>query len=94
MARARDAAEEDLGRVAAAAAAGRIATLLIDADRHVWGRLDRESGRIELRDSGDPATDDLLDDIGELVITTGGEVVVVPAERMPVRTGAAAIYRY
>ena len=94
VAKARDSAAEDLARVAEAAAAGRIATLLVDADRHIWGRLHRASGRIELRDSGDPAVDDLLDDIGELVIASGGEVVVVPADRMPVRTGAAAIYRY
>lgn len=94
VAKARDAAEEDLARVAEAAAAGRIATLLVDADRHVWGHLDRASGRIRLRESGDPATDDLIDDIGELVIGSGGEVVVVPAERMPASSGVAAIYRY
>lgn len=93
-AKARGAAEEDLERVAEAAAAGRIDTLLIDADRHVWGRLDHTNGRIELGDSGDAMTDDLLDDLGERVLRSGGEVIVVPAERMPARTGVAAIYRY
>jgi hypothetical protein len=27
-------------------------------------------------------------------LKTGGEVVIVPAERMPTQTGIAAIYRY
>jgi hypothetical protein len=38
--------------------------------------------------------DDLLDDLGERVLATGGEVVVVPTERMPTESGLAAIYRY
>ena len=93
-AKARGAAEEDLTRVGEAAAERRIATVLIDADRHIPGRLDPATGRIELGKTGEPLMDDVLDDVGELVLKTGGEVVVVPAERMPVRTGVAAIYRY
>jgi hypothetical protein len=38
--------------------------------------------------------DDLLDDLSEKVLEKGGQVVVVPAERMPTKEGAAAIYRY
>lgn len=41
-----------------------------------------------------PETDDLIDDVAEAVTLTGGEVVVVPTERMPVGTGLAATYRY
>jgi hypothetical protein len=37
---------------------------------------------------------DLLDDLGEHTVKTGGEVVIVPAERMPTDTGIAAIYRF
>lgn len=32
--------------------------------------------------------------VGELVGKMGGEVLVIPAARMPTRTGVAAIYRY
>src|SRR5690606_40992429 len=39
-ARARNLGDEDLARVARNAAAGRVATLLVEADRHVPGRLD------------------------------------------------------
>jgi hypothetical protein len=38
--------------------------------------------------------DDLLDEVSEHALKTGGEVVIVPAERMPTDTGVAAIYRF
>ena len=76
------------------AASGRVATLLIEADRHIPGRLDPATGAIEFDDLADPEVDDLLDDVAEAVLRTGGEVVVVPAERMPTQTGIAAIYRF
>ena len=85
---------DDLAQVAEAAAAWRVATLLIDADRHVPGRMDPGTGRIEFDDLAHPEVDDLLDDLGELVLKRGGQVVAVPTERMPTRTGIAAIYRF
>jgi hypothetical protein len=93
-ARAQELGDHDLAQVARSAVAGRVATLLIEADRHVPGRIDAATGRIEFDDLADPEVDDLLDDLGELVLKHGGEVVIVPAERMPTRTGIAAIYRF
>jgi hypothetical protein len=80
--------------VARAATAGQVATLLLEAGRQMPGRIDPDSGGIVSAELCDPAVDDLLDDIGELVLRTGGELVIVPADRMPVNTGLAAIYRY
>jgi len=85
---------DDLGQVAQAAASGRVATLLIEADRQIAGRLDSATGRIELDDLRNPRVDDLLDDLGELVEKMGGKVQVIPAEQMPAQTGLAAIYRH
>jgi Bacterial archaeo-eukaryotic release factor family 3 len=85
---------DDLAQVAAATAAGRIATLLIEADRQIPGAFDAVTGAIKLDDLDDPEVDDLLDDLGERALKAGGEVVVVPAERMPTETGIAAIYRF
>ena len=85
---------DDPPLVAEAAVAGRVATLLIEADRHISGRIDSESGRIESADLAHPEVDDVLDDLGELVIKKGGAIVIVPAERMPTQTGIAAIYRF
>lgn len=52
------------------------------------------SGEITPDDLSNPQPGDALHDLGERVVKTGGEVVIVPAERMPTRTGAAAIYRF
>jgi hypothetical protein len=67
---------------------------LIEADRHLPGRIDYASGRIEPDDLAHPEVDDVLDDLGELVLQKGGQMLVVPAERMPTQTGIAAIYRF
>jgi len=85
---------DELAPVAQAAVNGRVATLLVDADRRVAGRIDEASGEIEYGDLAHPEIDDLLDDLGELVVKKGGEIVIVPGERMPTRTGIAAIYRF
>jgi hypothetical protein len=92
--RAEDRSGGDLAEIARAAAASRIATLLIEADRVIPGRFESETGAIEMVPLDDPGVDDLLDDVGERVLKAGGEVVIVPAERMPTDTGIAAIYRF
>lgn len=93
-ARSRNLGSDEVSEVAEAAVGGRVATLVVDADRRIPGRLDRESGAIAIGDLNEGDIDDLLDDIAEVVLGAGGEVVVVPAERMPTETGLAAIYRY
>lgn len=90
----RQQATADLADAARAAVAGRIDTLLLDAGRQVPGRMDAASGAITFGKLEAPDVDDLLDDLGERVLATGGEVVVVPTERMPTDSGLAAIYRF
>ncbi|MGP1609325.1 MAG: hypothetical protein ACTS5G_01370, partial [Burkholderiales bacterium] len=87
-------ATDDLAAAAQAADAGRVDVLLVEAERQVPGRMDVATGAITLGKLDDPEVDDLLDDLGERVLAAGGEVVIVPAERMPTRTGLAAIYRF
>jgi len=94
VAKSKGLSQEDVKQVAAAAASGRIATLLIEADRQISGRIDSATGEVEFKDLSHPDVDDLLDDLGELVSKTGGRVAVVPADQMPTTTGAAAICRF
>ena len=89
-----DKGSDALSDVAKAAVDGRVATLLIEADRLIPGNINAADGALTLGQLDDPTVDDLLDDLGELVLRKGGEVVIVPAERMPTTTGAAAVYRY
>ncbi len=81
-------------QVAKAIAVGRVATLMIEAVRKIPGRIDSATGEIEFGDLSHPEVDDVLDDLGELALKKGGQIVIVPAERMPTVTGIAAIYRY
>jgi len=85
---------DDLAQVAQAAAAGRVSTLLIEADRRIAGRLDSSTGRVEVADLSHPQVDDLLDDLCELVSKMGGRVMLIPTEQMPGQTGLAATYRH
>lgn len=85
---------EDLSQVAHAAVAGRVATLLIEAERELPGRIDGSTGRIDPAELGSPRVDDVLDDLGALVEKMGGQVHVLAAERMPCRTGVAASFRH
>ncbi len=85
---------EDLSQVAHAAVAGRVAVLLIEAERQVAGRIDRSTGRIDPAEIGNPRVDDVLDDLGALVESLGGVVHVLPADRMPCQTGVAASFRH
>ena len=81
----------DLAETAEAMVAGRVGTLLIDADREVPGRIDPATGRIDLSELARPDADDILDDLAEMVLAMAGRAIVVPAARMPTKTGVAAI---
>lgn len=93
-AHARGLATDQVPDAARAAVAGRIACLLLEADRQMAGRMVRETGSIIPGELDNPSLDDVFDDIGEQVLRSGGEVIIVPAERMPVTTGLAATYRF
>lgn len=83
---------QDLAEASRAAAIGRIAMLLVEAERQIVGHMDAASGAVEY--TAGTTDDDLLDDLAESVIRTDGQVIVCPREDMPTTTGLAAIYRY
>lgn len=85
---------DNLEDVAKKAVENRISTVLIESDRILPGKVDLETGKITESILRDAETDDVLDDITELILNSKGEVVVLPKERMPTNTGIAAIYRY
>jgi hypothetical protein len=91
---ARQKGSADLSDTCRAAVAGRVATLLVEADRIIPGKLDLTTGAIQSAELGKPDVGDLLDDLAETVLRTGGDVVLVPAERMPSKSGLAATFRY
>lgn len=94
-ARAAQKGSDDHKEVAHAALEGKVDTLLVEANRHVEVKITNLiSGNTKAQILKKPAVDDLLDDLGELVIKMGGKVIVLPKEKMPSESGLAAIYRY
>ncbi len=86
--------DDGISQIASAAVSGRVDKLMVEADREIPGQIDASTGHLEPGDISHPQTSDVLDDLAELVMNKGGQVVVVPHDRMPTGTGAAAIYRY
>jgi hypothetical protein len=88
-------ATADLADAFRAAIGGRVShVLLVEADRMRPGRIDAAAGGIVDLPIDDPDVGDLLDDLAEAVLRTGGDVVVAPKDRMPSASGLAAILRY
>jgi hypothetical protein len=85
---------DQLDEIAASAASGRIDTILIEENKVIPGKLDSQTGAIDRMDLNHPEVDDVLDDLGEMVIRMGGRIVIIPQEKMPTDNGVAAIYRY
>jgi hypothetical protein len=86
---------DDYKEVAVAAVEGRVETLIVEEDRIIPARITNlVTGNTQKKDIKNPKVDDLLDDMGELVTKMGGQVMVLPAVKMPSNTGLAAIYRY
>jgi hypothetical protein len=87
-------ASDALSDVAAAALGGRVRSLLVDDDRAVPGRVDHTTAHVSYGELDDPHVDDMLEELAEIVLRMGGDVVMVPRDRMPSSTGVAAIYRF
>jgi hypothetical protein len=95
QARANGKGSDDYKDVAVAVVEGRVDTLIVEADRIIPVRITNlVTGNTQKKDLSNPRVDDLLDDMGELVIKMGGQVMVLPTEKMPSETGLAAIFRY
>lgn len=95
QARANGKGSDDYKEIAVAAVEGRVDTLLVEADRIIAVKVTNlETGNTQKKDLSNPKVDDLLDDMGELVLKMGGHVMVLPTDKMPSETGLAAIFRY
>ncbi len=81
-----------LQQIARSAAEGRIKKLFVAEDVRFWGRMDRTTGKVQLHPMQlNSEDDDLLDDLAELVLSRGGEVVVGKLEQLPYGRPVSAI---
>jgi hypothetical protein len=84
----------NLFQVARSVVANRVSTLLVASDHEIWGELDEQTGGLSIHpDQINHRDDDLLDDLAEKVIESGGQVLVLPKEEIPSQTGVLAILK-
>jgi hypothetical protein len=91
-AHARGLATDDLTHALEFATDGRVGTLLVEADRHIRGHVEGSMPRHAAVD--EPGAGDILDDLAERVLKSGGQVIAAPKGSMPSATGLAAVFRY
>jgi len=87
-------ATDQIEQIGQATLEGRVATLLVEAERQIPGVVDRQQGKAVAVEGDSATTPDVLDELTIWTLEQGGEVISVPTERMPTESGAAAIYRY
>jgi Bacterial archaeo-eukaryotic release factor family 3 len=91
-AKARGLATDDLTHALEFATDGRVGTLLVESDRRIPGHVEGRMPRLASAD--EPGVGDILDDLAERVLRTGGQAIVAPKGSMPTSTGLAAVFRY
>ncbi len=94
----RGSAEMDPATIGRRVVEGRVHRLLLDEAAELWGQYDRTTGEFEEINDGAEDEDkamavDVFDEIAETVIQLGGDVVVMPSDKMPSDTGIGAILR-
>ena len=94
QARANGIATDSLAVISKAIFENRVATLFVDVDRIIPGKISPQSGKILDRSLDNPDIGDVLDELAQLALRSGSDVVVLPTTTMPGDTGIAAIFRY
>ena len=77
---------------------GRVELLLLEESKNLKGHIDWVTGNVETNSSSAPPQgsqgDNAYDDLAEMVLSNGGEVLIVPSGLLDKPSGIAAIYRY
>lgn len=92
---ARQRCTDEISFLARAAVQGRVRELLLARGTTLWGRLDRQTGALDMTlERRDQHDEDVLDDLAEAVILRGGAVYSFSADRMPTKSPVAATLRW
>jgi len=75
-------AQKNIFQIAKAAVKGRISKLFVTEGIQIFGKLDSRTGGVSINpDHMDHEDDDLLDDLAQTVLATGGEVIVLSKDQ-------------
>lgn len=73
---------------------GAVKKLIVAEEIQVFGKIDKSTGRIQIHPFDlDHEDDDILDDLAQEVLAQGGEVLILPKEKLPKQRPALAILK-
>lgn len=93
-AHAKDLGSDDLVQIGRAIAEGKVATLYLEEDTVHPGLFDANLGTVSQGEIENPRVGDVYDDMAEVVLSRGGEVLILEKADMPTERDIAAVYRY
>ena len=93
-AHAKDLGSDDVVQIGRAIAEGKVASLYLEENTVHPGRFDPQLGTVMQGEIADPRVGDVYDDMAEVVLSRGGEVLILSKDEMPTERDLAAVYRY
>jgi hypothetical protein len=73
---------------------GRVSHLFVLKDEHIWGTFDEMDNLLTIHGTQEEGDECLIDRTVIKTLLTGGEVFILPAERMPATSKIGALMRY
>ncbi len=84
--------QKNLFQISKAVVQGRVRKLLVTDEINIFGKIDRDSGGLAIHPFDlDHEDDDILDDLAQMVLSQGGEVIVAPKTEIPYGRSIVAI---
>lgn len=93
-AHAKDLGSDDVIQIGRAIVEGKVASLYLEENTVHPGRFDPQLGTVVQGEIADPRVGDVYDDMAEVVLSRGGEVLILGKDEMPTERELAAVYRY
>ncbi|URN84135.1 hypothetical protein [Acetobacterium wieringae] len=93
-AHAKDLGSDDVIQIGRAIVEGKVASLYLEENTVHPGRFDPQLGTVMQGEIADPRVGDVYDDMAEVVLSRGGEVLILSKDEMPTERELAAVYRY
>ncbi len=77
-------ARKNIFQIAKAVVRGRVRKLIVTDELNIFGKIDKKSGGLALHPyDQDHEDDDILDDLAQMVLSQGGEVIIASRDEIP-----------
>ena len=76
--------QKNIFQISKAVAQGKVRKLLVTDELNIFGRIDKKSGGLCIHPFDlDHEDDDILDDLAQMVLSQGGEVIIAKRNQIP-----------